>query len=108
MENLKGLNFIRNKFAFLASTSGADASFKKVNLGNDTTIYAYVREKGNHKVLVILNLTKKEQDIKITDKSLQRLAYNIFTGVNEQLSEKRKSLSPWSYFVYEYPVAGAN
>ncbi len=86
----------------------ADASFKKVNLGNDTTIYAYVREKGNHKVLVILNLTKKEQDIKITDKSLQRLAYNIFTGVNEQLSEKRKSLPPWSYFVYEYPVAGAN
>ena len=100
----KSLHDLRKKNPALA----ADASFKKVNLGNDTTIYAYVREKGNHKVLVILNLTKKEQDIKITDKSLQRLAYNIFTGVNEQLSEKRKSLSPWSYFVYEYPVAGAN
>ena len=100
----KSLHDLRKKNPALA----ADASFKKVNLGNDTTIYAYVREKGNHKVLVILNLTKKEQDIKITDKSLQRLAYNIFTGVNEQLSEKRISLSPWSYFVYEYPVAGAN
>lgn len=100
----KTLQDLRKKNPALA----ADASFRKVTLGNDTTVYAYVREKGNHKILVILNLTKKEQDIKITDKSLQSVAYNIFTGVNEQLSEKRRSLPPWSYYVYEYPVAGAN
>lgn len=100
----KSLQDLRKKNPALA----ADASFRKVNLGNDTTVYAYVREKGNHKILVILNLTKKEQDIKITDKSLQSVAYNIFTGVNEQLSEKRRSLPPWSYFVYEYPIASAN
>lgn len=100
----KSLQDLRKKNPALA----ADASFRKVNLGNDTTVYAYVREKGNHKILVILNLTKKEQDIKITDKSLQSVAYNIFTGVNEQLNEKRRSLPPWSYYVYEYPVAGAN
>lgn len=100
----KSLQDLRKKNPALA----ADASFRKVTLGNDTAVYAYVREKGNHKILVILNLTKKEQDIKITDKSLQSVAYNIFTGVNEQLNEKRRSLPPWSYYVYEYPVAGAN
>lgn len=100
----KSLQDLRKKNPALA----ADASFRKVTLGNDTAVYAYVREKGNHKILVILNLTKKEQDIKITDKSLQSVAYNIFTGVNEQLNEKRRSLPPWSYHVYEYSVAGAN
>ena len=100
----KSLQDLRKKNSALAT----DASFRKVNLGNDTAVYAYVREKENNKILVILNLTKKEQDIKITDKSLLSVAYNIFTGVNEQLSEKRRSLPPWSYFVYEYPVAGAN
>lgn len=100
----KSLQNLRKKNSALAT----DASFRKVNLGNDTAVYAFVREKEKNKILVILNLTKKEQDIKITDKSLLSVAYNIFTGVNEQLSEKRRSLPPWSYFVYEYPVAGAN
>ena len=41
--------------------------FKKVNVGDDKAIYAYVREGGGKKIFVILNLSAKEQTIKVTD-----------------------------------------
>ncbi|MEP6727778.1 MAG: alpha-amylase family glycosyl hydrolase, partial [Bacteroidota bacterium] len=44
-----------------------DASFKKVNVGDEKALYAYVREKGGYKIFVVLNLSAKEQTIKIDD-----------------------------------------
>ena len=48
----------------------ANASFKKVNVGDDKAIYAYTREGSGKKILVILNLSKKEQPVRITDAEL--------------------------------------
>jgi alpha-amylase len=48
-----------------------DASFKKINVGDPKALYAYLREKNGKKVFVILNLSKAEQTIKVTDKDLQ-------------------------------------
>ncbi|MGB3006240.1 MAG: alpha-amylase family glycosyl hydrolase [Chitinophagaceae bacterium] len=86
----------------------ADASFQKVTLGDDKAIYSYVREKNGNKILVILNLSKKEQSIKVTDKSLLANANNIFMGTNETVTDKEWKLAPWGYVVYEYQTAGAN
>ncbi len=55
-----------------------DASFRKVSVGDDKALYAYVREKGKDKVLVILNLSNKEQTISIKDSTLVGNPMNLF------------------------------
>jgi glycosidase len=80
----------------------ANASFKKVHLGDDKAIYAYVREKGNKKVLVILNFSKNEQIVSIKDATLTRKAHNVFKGNEEILNSKEWKMKPWGYEVYEY------
>ncbi|HEV8273001.1 MAG TPA: glycoside hydrolase family 30 beta sandwich domain-containing protein, partial [Chitinophagaceae bacterium] len=62
----------------------------------------YVREKDGKKVFVILNLSKAEQTIKVSDKDLHGNPYNVFMGTNEPLSDKEWKIEPWGYVVYEY------
>jgi glycosidase len=80
----------------------ADASFKKVNVGNDKALYAYIREKNGKKIFVILNLSGAEQTIMITDNGLLGNPYNVFMGTREALTEKPWKIEPWGYVVYEY------
>jgi alpha-amylase len=80
----------------------ADASFRKVAVGNDKALYAYVREKDGKKIFVILNLSNAEQTITVADKSLLGNPYNVFMGTNEPLTEKEWKIEPWGYVVYEY------
>jgi glycosidase len=80
----------------------ADASFKKINVGDPASLYAYVREKNGKKVFVILNLSKAEQTIKVDDKDLHGNPYNVFMGTKEPLSDKEWKIEPWGYVVYEY------
>jgi glycosidase len=80
----------------------ADASFKKLNLGNDKAIYSYVREAYGKKILVVLNLSSKEQNIKITDRTLYGNPYNVFMGTNEPISDRQWKIQPWGYVVYMY------
>lgn len=77
-----------------------DAGAKKINLGDSTAIYAYVRQKENKKVLVILNLSSKPQTLKITDASLAGSPVNVFTGKRETVSDI--SIEPWGHRLYEY------
>ena len=79
-----------------------DASYKKINAGDPKAVYSYVREKNGKKVFVILNLSKTEQAIKVTEKDLHGNPYNVFMGTNEPLSEKEWKIEPWGYVVYEY------
>lgn len=80
----------------------ADASFKKVSVGDDKAVYAFVREKEGEKVLVILNLSPKEQAIIIKNKTLLGSAFNTFKRTIESLSKKEWTMHPWGYAVYEY------
>lgn len=80
----------------------ADASFNKVNVGDEKSIYAYTREKAGKKVLVILNLSNKQQPVSLKDQSLLGKAYNLFKGDNEILTSKGWVMQPWGYLVYEY------
>ena len=79
-----------------------DASYKKINAGDPKAVYAYMREKNGKRVFVILNLSKKEQTIKVTDKDLHGNPYNVFMGTNEPLSDKEWKIEPWGYVIYEY------
>jgi alpha-amylase len=80
----------------------ANASFKKVQLGDDKAIYAYVREKGNKRILVILNFSGSEQTVSIKDATLTGKAHNVFKESEEILSSKEWKMKPWGYEVYEY------
>ncbi len=98
----KTLQDLRQKNEALAT----DASFKKIKAGDEKAVYAFAREKAGKKILVILNLSQKEQTIKITDKDLQGNPYNVFKGNKEVLTDKEWKLQPWGYVVYEYNAAG--
>ena len=80
----------------------ANASFRKISVGDDSSVYAYVREKGANKILVILNLTNKAQTITVKDKALFGNPYNVFMGKSEILSSKSWKIEPWGYAVYRY------
>ncbi len=79
-----------------------DASFAKVDAGNKDAIYAFIREKGGKKVLVILNLSNKEQSVAIADKNLLGKVRNIFANKEETLTEQVSSIAAWGYLLYEY------
>lgn len=83
----------------------ADAAFSKVKVGNPAALYAYTRKKGKNQVLVILNLSAKEQTVTIKDATLHGNALNWFGGNQEMLSDKRWQMEPWGYAVYVFPSA---
>ncbi|HVS94208.1 MAG TPA: alpha-amylase family glycosyl hydrolase [Mucilaginibacter sp.] len=80
----------------------SNASFRKIAAGDKTAIYAYVREKAGKKVLVILNLSPKEQPVTVSDKSLLGSTYDVFTGKKVLLNSKAWKMKPWGYKVYQY------
>jgi glycosidase len=80
----------------------ADASFRKVNAGDSSAVYAFVREKAGKRVLVILNLSAKTQQINVQDRSLAGTALNVFMSTPESIGAKTWSMEPWGYAVYEY------
>lgn len=94
----KTLLALRKRNAALA----ADASFKKISVGDDNAVYAFVREKAKKKVLVILNLSAAAQPIAVKEKTLFGNTYNVFMGAKEIISSKTWSIEPWGYAVYEY------
>jgi len=79
-----------------------DASFRKLKAGDENAVYAFVRQKANRKILVILNLSSAEQAIKITDKTLWGRPYNLFMYTKEPLTGAEWKIEPWGYVVYEY------
>ncbi|AXY78236.1 DUF3459 domain-containing protein [Paraflavitalea soli] len=80
-----------------------DAAFRKVSVGDDKALYAYVREKGKDKVLVILNLSNKEQTITIKDSTLTGTPMNLFLGAKEPFTLNHSfNIEPWGYIVCEY------
>jgi glycosidase len=80
----------------------SNASFKKVNAGNPKQVYAFVREKGSNKVLVITNLSAKEATISLKDETLKGKAANVFNHNSEDPTASDWKIEPWGYAVYVY------
>nr|WP_315145059.1 alpha-amylase family glycosyl hydrolase [uncultured Flavobacterium sp.] len=84
------------------SALSANTSFKKVPIGDEKAIYAFTRENGKQKVLVILNFSGSEQVIAIKDSSLSGKVFNVFEEKETILSTTERKIKPWGYEVYEY------
>jgi glycosidase len=81
----------------------ADAGYKKLMSTADSSVFAYLREKDGHKVVVILNLSKQPQKFNIKDASINGDPLNIFMGVKEKVNDTHEfSIEPWGYIVYDY------
>jgi alpha-amylase len=78
----------------------ADASFKKLATNNDAAMYAFEREKGGNKVLVILNLSKQPQQFTWKEQPSAKEWNNVFAG-NKEPVDKGFGIEPWGYAVYE-------
>lgn len=81
----------------------SDASYRKLKTNVDDKVLCYVREKNNQYTLVVLNLTKEQQNVTIDDKVLKRIKNfnNIFDL--KQASPKNGDtfqLEPWGYLVF--------
>jgi alpha-amylase len=75
----------------------ADASFKKLRTSNDAAMYAFEREKGGNKVLVVLNLSKTAQKFTWLDQPSEKEWNNLFLMNKEPVLN---SIEPWGYVVY--------
>jgi alpha-amylase len=80
----------------------SDAKFTKVDAGNRDALYAFTKEKGGKKVLVIVNLSKQGQTVHIADKSLDKKAHNVFLMNDESPAAQDWKIDPWGYAIYEY------
>jgi alpha-amylase len=79
---------------------GSDAQFVKLQTGNDDALYAFERRKGKSKVLVILNLSSRPQQLTWQTTPSQAVWYNVFGGISEPV-DKGFGIEPWGYAVYE-------
>lgn len=80
----------------------ANAPSRKVIVGDEKALYAFVREADGKKVLVIVNLSNKVQSVTVNDSTLHGQPLNIFLGKNELVSNKPWEMTPWGYAVYVY------
>lgn len=79
-----------------------DASFKKIKVGDENALYAFVREKAGKKVFVILNFSNREHAVRVDDRTLWGRAHNVFMHTTEKVSAKEWMIEPWGYVIYEY------
>lgn len=81
----------------------ADASYKRITTANDMAIFSFMREKGVHKVLTVLNFSSQPQQFTIKDKAIIGNALNVFGIGKSKLNDHHVfKLEPWGYQVYEY------
>lgn len=80
-----------------------DASFKKLITGKDDAVFAFVRQKGTSKVLVVLNLSNQQQQFSINDDALNGKAGSVFSGAVQTIAQRKQfTMKPWEYIVYKY------
>ncbi|MEO6837268.1 MAG: alpha-amylase family glycosyl hydrolase [Ginsengibacter sp.] len=81
----------------------ADAAYKKIPTANDDAIFAYIRQKGKHKIFVVLNLSGEPEHFTIKENEVYGNPLNVFTHQREKLFKNRVyEMQPWDYRVYEY------
>jgi len=81
----------------------ANAGFTKLKSGIDDKVYAYIRSKGNSKVLVVANLSATPVTFKLNDAVVNGNASEIFTGKAAAITKDADmNLPAWGYVVYEY------
>jgi glycosidase len=92
-----------NKALFNGSAGG---EMTRVCTGKDTSVYAFTREAGTDRVFTIVNLTPKEQNIKLKGNKFIGNYNDLFSGKPEMMKPNaRMVLKPWEFRVF-YSVQG--
>ncbi|MFH1010090.1 MAG: alpha-amylase family glycosyl hydrolase [bacterium] len=92
-------NLKRKSRALWNGASGGD--MVRVTTSNDTAIFAFVRQKESEKVLVIANLSDREQDFVLTGTRFPGDYLDALTGdKTSRPANARMSLKAWGYRVF--------
>jgi len=81
----------------------ANASFIKLRTTDDKNIYAFMRQEGSSKILVIVNLSNTTHEFKIDEPVINGNPTNVFTSKKENIyNTETTRLDAWAYKVYVY------
>ncbi|MFM9950780.1 MAG: alpha-amylase family glycosyl hydrolase, partial [Saprospiraceae bacterium] len=87
----------RNKALWNGTEGGA---LVKIPSGNDENTYAFLREKDGDKVLVIINLSSKEQDVKLQGSNFAGTYKDVFAGKDMEVKDgTAMKMKAWDYLV---------
>jgi alpha-amylase len=80
-------------------------TIKRIHTNSNKEIYAFIREKDGNKVLVILNLTSKPQNVDLHDHADIGTFINAFTGKIVRFEDTSIfSLKPWEYLIFSNKI----
>ena len=72
-----------------------------VSAKNDTSVYSFIREKGNDKVFAVFNLTSGAVEKELSSKFITGTYVNYFTGKKVSFTGKDNfNLKPWEYLIF--------
>ena len=80
----------------------ADASFTKLSTSDDKAIFAFVRQSGNQKVMVMTNLSSQPQTFTV-NYSMPPIMQDVFSKKLDEIHKNEQvTLPAWGYKVYSY------
>lgn len=73
----------------------------RIDTSDNKSIFAFLRKNGNNEVIVLLNLSAEEVEVKLNGSFIHGKYRSIFEETGSELSqESLYKLSPWGYEVY--------
>lgn len=89
----------RNKALWNGEEGGP---IQRISTNNDSTVFAFARQRDEQKVLVICNLSAKPKDVKLKSPEMPGNYNEVFTNRKQTFEDKTMiSLKPWEYLVFE-------
>lgn len=77
-------------------------AIQRVKTSQDDRVFAFVREKGNDKVVVILNLSDQDVEVSLQGELYTGTYTELFSGAPWQFeADASVNLYPWGYLVFE-------
>jgi cyclomaltodextrinase / maltogenic alpha-amylase / neopullulanase len=74
----------------------------RINTSNDEAVFAFMREKDNNRVMVVLNLTDMSVQVELEGDDYTGKYKNVFNDETISFTGGNKlDLTPWQYLVYE-------
>ncbi len=79
---------------------GFGGNYERLVTGTDKQVLAFKREVGTSSVIVVLNMSAEEVNIKLSPDAAPGKYTEFFSGERTKPSAKPIDLKPWSYLVY--------
>jgi alpha-amylase len=74
----------------------------RLQTSQNAHVLAYLRKNDKHEVLVVLNMSKENLSVDITDTNLSGTFKNVFSGAAADFSSQKKlEMKAWEYLVFE-------